>query len=408
MTAPRPAADAADAATMVAKIIAYETTPNTKFSDPNAWEKNILLVADDQRVGQDYLYEADFAAMNEDAAALLLAFMNPQEGYLGIHYASAAFLTDFITTTLNTDGALMVNYSGHGATQIWAEEHILDTGDLAGLTNTAELPFFISMSCETGFFAYPEVWFNPSLAEGLLRSSAGAVAALMPTGMTTTEGQRILNSALFEHIFSEDIRTLGAAIGAAKQTLLANGSIEYEQISKTFLLFGDPAMALKVPLPRRVARVTARRQNGGVRIGWQAAVDSNGNPVAGYNIYRAATAAGPFSKINTELVTGTVYVDTDSGVGIDAAGGSGGSGYYVVSAVDSGGTESVQSLAVKPASTMASAGSAGSSLVGCFITTVQGSLPVKAGWMVVILMVVTTIVIGVRCRVSGKKNRTED
>ena len=45
---------------------------------------------------------------------------------------------------------MIVNYSGHGATQIWADEHILDTADLAGLTNTTELPFFVSMSCETG------------------------------------------------------------------------------------------------------------------------------------------------------------------------------------------------------------------------------------------------------------------
>ena len=250
-----PAADAADAATMVAKIIAYETTPNSKFSDPDAWEKNILLVADNQREGEDYLYEADFAAMNDAAAALLPAFMNPQPGYLGIHYATAAFLNDFIFDTLNTEGALMVNYSGHGATQIWADEHILDADDLTGLTNTAELPFFVSMSCETGVFSYPEPWDFPSLAESLLRSTAGAVAALMPTGMSATEGQRILNSALFEHIFNEDVRTLGPAIVAAKQTLLANGSTEYEQISKTFLLFGDPATALKVPLPRRVTGV---------------------------------------------------------------------------------------------------------------------------------------------------------
>jgi hypothetical protein len=86
-----------------------------KFADPNnAWEKNVLLVADNQRPGTDYLYEADFAAMNEAAAALLPAYMNAQPGYLGIHYASAAFLNDFIFDTLNTDGALMVNYSGHG------------------------------------------------------------------------------------------------------------------------------------------------------------------------------------------------------------------------------------------------------------------------------------------------------
>jgi hypothetical protein len=77
------------------------------------------------------------------------------------------------------------------------------------------------MSRETGVFSYPEPWDFPSLAESLLRSTSGAVAALMPTGMSATEGQRILNSALFEHIFNEDVRTLGPAIMAAKQTLLA-------------------------------------------------------------------------------------------------------------------------------------------------------------------------------------------
>jgi hypothetical protein len=60
-----PAADATQAALMVAKILTYETTPNTKFVDPDAWEKNILLVADDQRPGAEYLYEAAFAAIND-------------------------------------------------------------------------------------------------------------------------------------------------------------------------------------------------------------------------------------------------------------------------------------------------------------------------------------------------------
>jgi hypothetical protein len=393
-----PAADAAQAATMVAKIIAYETTPNTKFADPaDAWEKNVLLVADNQRPGADYLYEADFAAMNDVAAALLPAYMNPQAGYLGIHYANAAFLNDFIFNTLNTDGALMVNYSGHGATQIWADEHILDNGDLTGLTNTAELPFFVSMSCETGVFSYPETWDFASLAEGLLRSSAGAVAALMPTGMTTTEGQLILNSALFEHIFSEDIRTLGAAIAAAKQTLLANGAAAYEQVSKTFLLFGDPATVLKVPLPRRPVGLTASRDDNGVTLRWDAALDTNANLVDGYNIYRAATAAGPFSKINTELITDTVYVDAGIGVGIAAGAAGSGSSYYVVTSVDSGGTESVQSLAVKPPSAASGGGGGGGGgAAACFIRA--AGHPAMQPYLVIGLLVVLTIAVSVIAR----------
>ncbi|MCK5202700.1 MAG: hypothetical protein KAR15_02465, partial [Desulfobacterales bacterium] len=266
--------------------------------------------------------------------------------------------------------ALMVNYSGHGATQIWAEEHILDTGDLSGLTNTAELPFFVSMSCETGFFAYPEVWFYPSLAEGLLRSDAGAVAALMPTGMTTTAGQRILNSALFEHIFSEDIRTLGPAIASAKQTLLANGA-GYEQVSQTFLLFGDPAMELKVPIPRRPSGLVVEQQGpAAVALNWRAATDADGNAVAGYNVYRKTAADVGYSLINSRPVTAAGFSDANVTIGTRY--------YYVVRSVDADGTESVDSESVSivlsaPATSLSgtSSGSGGGGGGACFISSAQ-------------------------------------
>jgi CheY-like chemotaxis protein len=383
-----PAADAAQAAVMVNKILTYETTPNSKFGDPNAWEKNILLVADNQSSGAEYLYEGDFATINEDAAALLPPIMNPYVGYLGIHYADATYLNDFITTTLNNDGALMVNYAGHGATQVWANEHIFDAADVAALTNADKLPFFVSMSCETGFFAYPEVWFYPSLAEALLRSDAGAVAALMPTGMTTTEGQRILNSALFEHIFSEDIRILGPAIASAKQTLLANGA-EYEQTSQTFLLFGDPAMALKVPKPRMPKGLTVKRQKGGVRIRWQAAKDSNNNPVAGYNVYRSSSANGIYTKINSDLITKIQYLDLDTGpagVSAQSTDGSGSAGYYYgVTSVDSSSDESAQTLGISPPAPEPK--SNGHIIPGCFITTATPAEEFKITFKALVVIV---------------------
>ena len=63
-----PATSAAEAQVMVAKIMAYETGPNTK-----TWEKNTLLVADDQ----EEAFEIVFKTMNEDAAALLPTAYEP-------------------------------------------------------------------------------------------------------------------------------------------------------------------------------------------------------------------------------------------------------------------------------------------------------------------------------------------
>jgi len=159
-------------------------------------------------------------------------------------------------------------------------------------------------------------------------------------------------------IFSDDIGELGPAILAAKQVLLANGSSEYEQISETFLLFGDPALALKIPLPRMPTGVKANRENNGVRIKWNAALDSNGNAVAGYHVYRASSPAGPYSRINTALVTGTEFVDTSGAVVGAGSGTGGGTYYYGVTSEDDDGDESAQSLGISPA-TMASSGGGG-------------------------------------------------
>jgi hypothetical protein len=329
-----PAASAAEAAVMVQKILDYEAAPNTK-----SWQRNVVLVADDQT--QDF--ERVFEVMNDDAAELLPAGMeySPDgEGYLST-YVSARDLTTYIKSQFN-DGALMLNYSGHGGYQLWATERIFDTSnswpsfyqDVADLDEVIEehagmYPFVISMSCLSGYFAGLESWESPSLMEQLLRAvNKGAVAALMPTGETTTTGQHILNTALFEAVFSQDIRKLGPAIAAAKQELLANGGGDFEELSETFLLFGDPAMTLKVPLPRRpVGLQGAFNLEGAVELSWDAAVDCNGDQVAGYNLYRGTDPSAALVKVNTALIAATEYVN-GSLASVDIT------YYYAVTAVD--------------------------------------------------------------------------
>lgn len=65
-----------------------------------------------------------------------------------------------------------------------------------------------------------------------------------------------------------------------------------------------------------------------VDVNWVASTST----VAGYNVYRGTLSGGPYSKINTTLITGLTY--TDSTVS------SGATYYYVVTAVAADGTES--------------------------------------------------------------------
>jgi len=66
-------------------------------------------------------------------------------------------------------------------------------------------------------------------------------------------------------------------------------------------------------------------------LSWTASTSS----VVGYNVYRAAQSGGPYTMINTALQPGTSYADLSVQAGSTY--------YYVVTAVDSSGTESVNS-----------------------------------------------------------------
>jgi fibronectin type 3 domain-containing protein len=74
-----------------------------------------------------------------------------------------------------------------------------------------------------------------------------------------------------------------------------------------------------------------------VALSWTASTST----VSGYNVYRGTVSGGPYTKINSSLVTVLTY--TDSTVQ------SGTTYYYVTTAVDSSGNESVDSNQV-PAS----------------------------------------------------------
>jgi hypothetical protein len=332
-----PAKNADEAEDMVNKILAYEGSLNTK-----SWEKNVLLLADDQRDGAAYEYEANFEIMNNDVAALLPEAMNdPVTGYLNDYFDADNLKAEIIA-------------------------QINSAGDVDTLTNSGMYPLFVGMGCLSGHFVYPEDWNWPSLAEALLRAeNKGAAAALMSTGLTTTEGQHILDTALVDAIFNQDLRVLGQAVSSAKQTLMANGGSLYDEVNETFLLFGDPAMALKVPLPQRPQGLSAQGNGNAVDLNWDEATDCNGEAVAGYNIYRSTTPGGTYTQVNTSLITDNQYDDISVAAGTTY--------YYVVTSVDADtGDESAQSQeasgGTQSANPEASGGGGGG---GCFINAVK-------------------------------------
>jgi hypothetical protein len=128
--------------------------------------------------------------------------------------------------------------------------------------------------------------------------------------------------------------------------------------------------------------------------------------VAGYNVYRSSTPDGIYTKINTELITATEFLDTNpGGVGSSSvSGASGGTSYYGVTAVDDSGDESVQTLGSSPAAIIGSAASSAAGAAGCFISaTAQSNSRMDPG-LLVLVVIGLTITLCIKARHAVPKD----
>jgi len=98
--------------------------------------------------------------------------------------------------------------------------------------------------------------------------------------------------------------------------------------------------SLDADAPSAQQGLTAKRTGGTVHLSWTANTESD---LAGYNVYRATSAGGPFTRINPSLVTGPIY-DDSSLPASDLL-------WYAVTALDQGGNESAKSAAVSVSGT---------------------------------------------------------
>jgi len=215
---------------VVEKIISYEQNPT-----PGDWNRSALFVADDDQTG--------FETNSQHLIALLPEGYRAQRVYAREYQAPADPTADIVRYI--NDGALLVNYIGHGFTDrwgTWSGGRIFDRSRIASLNNGGRLPFLTTATCLNGFFSHPLEDY--SLAEEFLRvEGKGAIAAWSPTGLGFSSQHRLLFEELFAAIFEDDNRLLGPATTAAKISAYAQNS-GLGELVETFVLFGDPALEL--------------------------------------------------------------------------------------------------------------------------------------------------------------------
>ncbi|MDX2189878.1 MAG: type IX secretion system sortase PorU [Bacteroidota bacterium] len=144
---------------------------------------------------------------------------------------------------LINQGALIINYSGHGGPEQLTQENIIDIQTIRGWKNMNKLPFFVTATCDFG------VYDDPS------KSSGGELLVLSPNGGgigVITSGRPVyqftnyrLNQAFYLSVFEKDSTdkylTLGEIFKRTKNKSLSGVN------NRSYTLLADPSLTLNFP-----------------------------------------------------------------------------------------------------------------------------------------------------------------
>lgn len=243
MTSRWPIRTSSDVRTITEKIKAYESS--NSFGN---WRNNIALVADDEfgNTDNEYIHTTQIENLEIN---YLPNIYNREKIYLWEYPFVNGDKPDVnkkIVQAFN-NGALLVNYVGHGNPDVWAHENVFNrASDLPNLDNISKLPLVVAASCAIGFYDDP---LREGMAEELLSmSSGGAIGVVSATRLVYSADNHEFNKRIFDKLFSNNSLSICEALYTAKVERQYAGGIPRPVINdRNYLLFGGPFVKIAKP-----------------------------------------------------------------------------------------------------------------------------------------------------------------
>ena len=227
---------------MVDKVIAYMDN-----AEAGAWRNTILMLGDD----------GDNNRHMDDAELVAQMLENEYPDYMVRRIYWDSYPMEKKSTgnsypavrkhllELFKEGALMVNYSGHGAPDVLSHELVINRADVAQ-NRSPRLPVWVTVSCDITPFDNSVVSFGEA---AFLNPKGGAIGLLSSTRTTYAEQNRRINYFFSKYAFAHDENnrrlSLGDALRTAKNSLITTDDQSLRDVSGNklnYVLIGDPAL----------------------------------------------------------------------------------------------------------------------------------------------------------------------
>jgi hypothetical protein len=251
-----------EANAMVDKVEAYLQQPNAEVSDSGCadgtegddgrWRNRICFVSDDMDGNggpteiehmQNSDEHADKLADNHSEYDVVKIYLDayPQESTPGgERYPDAQ---DAIDRQVR-DGALIMNYIGHGGEKGWSHERVLNTTTIQNWTNLKRMPLFMTATCELARYDDPDV--NSAGEMMVMNPDGGAIAMLTTTRVVFSGSNQQLNRAFYD-VALYDTASTALRLGDIARATKNDPQVSNSSNKRNFTLLGDVALQLNYP-----------------------------------------------------------------------------------------------------------------------------------------------------------------
>lgn len=244
-----PVTTLAEARGMVDKCIAFMSQSNA-----GVW-KNLMVVMGDDGDENGHMTDADNVAEQlrqaNPAMEVHKVYWDAYQRVSTIKSNTYPDVTNLLRRQMQ-DGALVMNYTGHGATYTLSHEFVLQTEDFAN-TRGSNLPLWVTAACDVMPFDGQAV----NIGEQAVLNPQGGALAFYGTTRTVFSTQNLrMNRYFMRYLFAFDGQgerhRLGDAIRLAKSNIISEGyEGDYKENKLHYALLGDPALTI-VPRPHTV------------------------------------------------------------------------------------------------------------------------------------------------------------
>ncbi|MDR0228765.1 MAG: type IX secretion system sortase PorU [Flavobacteriaceae bacterium] len=233
-----------EADTMVDKVIKYHSKESY-----GKWKNNIVAIADDVDKISDFVLEKESDAIIEEIVKEN-PFYNSKKIYLdaypqevtagGNRYPKAH--KDIIDSFEN--GALYINYLGHGGEEALSQERVFTIDDAKELQNAKMLPLFVTITCEFTRFD------NPSKNTGgqtiYKNKNGGAIALVATNRQIGIDSGRSLNRMFSNELFAKENNSSNSQLTIAEALMKTKNKTTLRD-KNVISYIGDPALKLAIP-----------------------------------------------------------------------------------------------------------------------------------------------------------------